>query len=1089
MIDSSGKSAVRRLMKSNTTMFERAGRGIGDVVVARPKTTLLVGLLVLLVVAFGLTTARFSTDYRIFFSKEDPGLVAFERLESTFTKTDNVLFVVKAKEGSIFQADALEAIQELTTAGWTLPHAARVDSLTNFQHLEATGAARDDIAVTDLVPGKARDLDASGLERVRAAAASEPLLAGSLLARDGLTAAVNVTLRLPGKEPREVTESADAARKAVEAAGLKHPGLEIRASGMALMNDAFMQASIRDMAVMMPLMVLVMLIGMAFVMRSKLATFAVATIIGASAAMSMALAGWMKYPLSPPAIAAPMIVLTVAVADGVHIVLAAMDSMREGKTRAEAVVLSLETNLEAITYTWLTTIVGFVCLNYSEAPPVRHLANMTSFGVTVAFVYSFTVLPALLVVLPLQARGRAKTAIAADVDAAPTAMERVAAFVVRRRIPLLAVTVLVTVIGGFQASRLETNDQFVRYFDESIPFRRDVDFTMKNLSGIYRLEYQVGSEGSSGIAEPGYLQHLDDFGGWLRAQPEVEHVYSIADVVKRVNEVVQGDDPAAYRIPASREAVSEALLVYEMGLPQGLDLTDRVNVDKSAARMTVTVKDVSSKQMTAFTARSEAWLRAHTPRPMWAEATGPVVIFSQLGDRNAKSMVQGDFVSLALISLCMIVVLRSFRLGVLSVVPNVIPIVVGYGLWRVFVGQMNIVASVAGSISLGIIVDDTIHFLTRYKAMKAKGLDAEAAMTKTLVHVGPAMLGTSVILVLGFGVLTLSSFQMTSYLGWLSVIIVSVAPLTDLVLAPALVLLFHKDPRVTTTRPSITDRRGAESGSIMKTAASFILGLFAVAVTVTATTDAGAKTSEEILAAPTPEAKGQGIAMELAARNAGYKDLGGDVEMTLRDSGGGEAKRRFSIKVLEKPVAGGGDYSLIVFDAPADVKGTAVLSHAKIGDDDEQWLYLPSAHRTRRISSSNKTGAFAGSEFSFEDLTGNDGRKYDWKLAGTEPCGSLTCFVVDATPKDPNSAYSKRVLRIENQEFRIQTIEFYDRKNVKLKTLSYENYKKLKDRFWRSQSWTMRNHQSGKSTVITFSSMKIDNGFTVNDFATGKLGS
>jgi uncharacterized protein len=518
-----------------------------------------------------------------------------------------------------------------------------------------------------------------------------------------------------------------------------------------------------------------------------------------------------------------------------------------------------------------------------------------------------------------------------------------------------------------------------------------------------------------------------------------------------------------------------------MGLPQGLDLTDRVNVDRSAARLTVTVKDVSSKQMTAFTARSEAWLRGNAPKAMWAEATGPVVIFSQLGDRNAKSMVQGDFVSLALISLCMIIVLRSLRLGLLSVLPNVIPIVVGYGLWRVFVGQMNIVASVAGSISLGIIVDDTIHFLTRYKAMKAKGLDAEAAMTKTLTHVGPAMLGTSVILVLGFGVLTLSSFQMTSYLGWLSVIIVAVAPLTDLVLAPALVLMFNKDPRPVTT-PHV------ETGSPMKAAASFILGLFTLAVTVTATTDASAKTSEEILSAGSPDQKGQAVALELAARNAGYKDLGGDVEMTLRDAGGGEAKRRFSIKVLEKPVANAGDYSLIVFDAPADVKGTAVLSHAKIGDDDEQWLFLPSAHRTRRISSSNKTGSFAGSEFSFEDLTGNDGRKYDWKLTGTEACGALTCFVVEATPKDPASAYSKRILRIDNAEFRIQTIEFYDRKNAKLKTLAYENYKKLNEKFWRSQSWTMKNHQSGKSTVISFSAMKVGNGFTVNDFATGKLG-
>ena len=837
-------------MNDKKTLFERTGRGVGEAVVARPRTTLLLGLVAFLVVAFGLSMARFSTDYRIFFSKDDPGLAAFEHLESTFTKTDNVLFVVKApgdEDGAIFDADALEAIQELTTVGWTLPHASRVDSLTNFQHPEAKGEAGGDILVGELVPRPARELDAAGLAHVRAAAASEPLLAGSLLARNGRTAAVNVTLHLPGKQPTEVSETADAARKAVATARARHPKLDIRASGMAFMNDAFMQASMRDMGVMMPLMVLVMLIGMVFVMRSGLATLAVAAIIAVSALMSMAVAGWLHYPLTPPAVAAPMIVLTVAVADGVHIVLAAMEAMREGKTRPAAVILSLEKNLEAITYTWLTTIVGFVCLNYSEAPPVTHLANMTCFGVTIAFLYSFTVLPALLVLLPVKARGVAKSAPRPR-DARPTAMEWVAAFVVKRRLPLLIGTVAITVVAGFQASRLETNDQFVKYFDTSIPFRRDVDFTMKNLSGIYRLEYQVGSEGPSGIADPAYLERLDAFGGWLRAQPEVEHVYSIADVVKRVNQVVSGDDPAAYRIPASREAVSEALLVYEMGLPQGLDLTDRVNVDKSAARLTVTVKDVSSQQMNAFTARSETWLRTNTPKPMWAEATGPVVIFSQLGDRNAKSMVQGDFVSLALISLCMIIVLRSFRLGMLSVLPNVIPIVVCYGLWRIFVGQMNIVASVAGSISLGIIVDDTIHFLTRYKAMKAKGLDDEKAMTATLTHVGPAMLGTSVILVLGFGVLTLSSFQMTSYLGWLSVIIVAVAPLTDLVLAPALVLLFHKDPSVVKPRRSLQGAR-AEGTSIMKAAASIILGLFTLAVTVTAATDASARTADEILAA------------------------------------------------------------------------------------------------------------------------------------------------------------------------------------------------------------------------------------------------
>ena len=1068
-------------MNTKKPIFERIGRGVGEAVARRPFATLLVGFLVFAMTAFGLTKARFSTDYRIFFSKDDPGLNAFEHLESTFTKTDNVLFVVKANEGSVFQPDALSALQELTAAGWKLPYASRVDSLTNFQHPEAKN---DDIAVGDLVPKSARDLDAAGLAHVRAAAKSEPLLWGSLISRNEGTAAVNVTLRLPGKEPTEVTETAAAARKLVETVQKQHPNLDIRASGMAFMNDAFMQASMRDLGVMMPLMVLVMLVGMVFVMRSVLATLSVAVIILLSAAMSMAVAGWLKYPLTPPAVAAPMIVLTVAVADGVHIVLAAMEAMRAGCSRAEAMARSLEKNLEAITYTWLTTIVGFVCLNYSEAPPVTHLANMTCFGVTAAFVYSFTVLPALFVLLPVKVKRKASdAAYFADPAAQPTAMERLASFVVRRRLPLLIGTLVAAALAGFQASKLETNDQFVRYFDESIPFRRDVEFTMKNLSGIYRLEFQVGSEGPSGISSPKYLERLDAFGNWLRTQPEVEHVYSVADVVKRVNQVIANDDPAAYRIPDSQAAVSEAFLVYEMGLPQGLDLTDRVNVDKSAARLTVTVKDISSKHMTELSQRAEGWLHANAPKPMWSEASGPVVIFSQLGDRNAKSMIQGDFVSLALISLCMIIVLRSLRLGLLSVLPNVIPIVVGYGLWRVCVGQMNIVASVAGSISLGIIVDDTIHFLTRYKAMVGKGLKPEEAMTKTLVHTGPAMLGTAAILVLGFGVLTLSSFQMTSYLGWLSVIILFVAPLTDLVLAPALVLMFVKEasPEASVPQPS-------KEANPMKTAASYLMSLFAVAVVVTASSDANAKTADEVLAAPTPEAKGQALVAELAARNSGYKDLGGDVEMTLKDAGGGEAKRKFNIKVLEKPVSTAGDYSLITFDAPADVKGTAVLSHAQVGEEDEQWLYLPSAHRTRRISSSNKTGAFAGSEFSFEDLTGNDLRKYDWKVTGTEACGALTCLVVDAIPKDPESAYSKRVLHIDKAEFRIQSIDFYDRKNTKLKVLAYDNYKKINDRFWRSQSWTMKNLQSGKSTVINFSSMKIGNGYTVNDFATGKLG-
>ncbi|MFT3836044.1 MAG: MMPL family transporter [Myxococcaceae bacterium] len=633
-----------------------------------------------------------------------------------------------------------------------------------------------------LVERDASKLDAEALKAVRDAAVDEPMLLGSLLSRDEQTTAVNVTLRLPRKDPSEVVDATHYARQVVEQVRARHPSLDVRASGMAFVNDAFMETSISDMAVMMPLMLLVMLAAMAFSLRSAWATVAVAAVIAGSAALTMATAGWLGYPLSPTSVAAPMIVLTVAIADGVHIAHAAMAQLRGGKTKAEALVGSLSANLEAVTYTWLTTVVGFLCLNYSDAPPVNHLANMSSVGVTLAWLLSLTLLPALMMLLPVKAP-------AARAERGGRFFSALAGLVIRRRRWVLAATLLVTVGGAMLASRLEPNDQFIQYFDRKLPFRQDIDFTMQHLSGVYRLEFQLGAAGPGGVTDPAYLERLDAFSTWLSRQPEVQHVFGLNDVIERVHPLLAG---GPRRLPSTAAEATEALTMYELSLPAGLDLTDRVNVDHSASRLTVTVRDMSTRQMTDFAGRAEGWLNANAPASMRALATGPVVIFSQLSERNARGMVRGDLLSLVLISLCMVLVLRSLKLGLLSVVPNLIPIVVGYGLWWMFVGQLNVVATIAGSIALGVIVDDTIHFLTHYQAALREGTPPALAMQQTLGEVGPAMVSTAVVLVLGFGVLTLSSFQMTSHLGWLCVLIVGIAPVADLVVAPALVLPWVK---------------------------------------------------------------------------------------------------------------------------------------------------------------------------------------------------------------------------------------------------------------------------------------------------------
>lgn len=771
--------------------LERFGHALGVWISRRPWFAVVFGLATCLAVSVGLRDITVSSDYRVFFSDDDPEKLAFDELESVFTKTDNVVFVVKPASGAVFEPATLGALQGLTERAWKLPHATRVDSVTNFQH---SYAEDEDIIIEDLVFGPAETLSEQELAEIRSVALAEPLLAGGLLATDGAAAGVNVTLRLPRESPVEVTQTAQAARQLAAEFEGEHPGLEIRVSGMALMNDAFMEASIEDMKMIVPAMYVVMIVVLALLLRSVVATGIVVLIVAMSSAVTMGVSGWLGYPLTPPTASAPTVVLTLAVADGVHLFLSARGELQNGASRAEAVAQALRVNFRPVLLTSLTTIVGFACLNFAEAPPYWHLANMTVAGITAAFVYSVTVLPALLMLLPLR--------VPPARPASSSLMERIADLVLRHRTRLVVGGAVTAVCLGVAASRLESNDQFLRYFDDSITFRPDTEFMMENLTGIYTVEYAVQAGGESAINEPEYLEGLDAFTQWLRLQPEVTHVYSYADIIKRINQNLHEGKADQYVVPPTREAASQELMLYEMSLPVGLDLNDRIDVARSSTRVSVTLRDLSSRELLRFKGRSEMWLQANTPPAMHAHATSPVIIFTTLSQENTKSMMAGNLASLLLISACLMVALGSWRLGLLSIVPNLLPILFGYGLWSLLFSEINIVASIAGTVCLGIIVDDTIHFLTKYRlARTADGKAPSEAIRSTLVSVGPALISTTLVLFFGFGVLTQSGFQMNSDLGLLVVLVVGFALLHDLLLLPALLSFAERDPKTEKDNP------------------------------------------------------------------------------------------------------------------------------------------------------------------------------------------------------------------------------------------------------------------------------------------------
>ncbi len=734
-----------------------------------------------------------TTNYRIFFSEDNPQLLAFEALENTYAKNDNIMFVMTPADGDVFSREALAAVEELTEKAWQIPYSLRVDSLSNFQH---TRAEDDDLFVADLI-SNARAYDATELRRVRDIALNEPLLVGRIVSTQGHVTAVNATIQLPGKdESKEVPEVVSFSRALADEVRANYPSIDVRLTGMVMMNNAFSESSKKDMQTLLPISFLVMFVMLGLLLRGFTATFGTIFVIAFSIVAAMGLGGYLGFPITPPSASAPVIILTVAIANSVHILVTFLHEVRQGSTKHEAVVESLRINLQPVFLASITTAIGFLTMNFSEVPPFQHLGNFVAIGVAVSFILAVTFLPALMTVLPVRAKASRR--------GEDTAMAMLGQFVVDNRKSLLVgMGVVIVVLVSF-VPRNELNDIFVQYFDQSVSFRIDSDYTTENLTGLYVVDYSLDSGESGGISNPDFLRDLEAFAEWYRQQPETMHVTVLTDTMRRLNKNMHGDDPKWYRLPEERELAAQYLLLYEMSLPYGLDLNNQINVDKSATRMTVSLQTLSTNDVLALEERARAWQEQHAPNIKSADGSGPTVMFAHIGKRNIISMLAGTTIALVLISMILVVALRSVKIGLTSMAPNLVPAAMGFGLWGIFVGEVGLALSIVSGMTLGIVVDDTVHFLSKYlRARRERGYASPDAVRYAFTNVGRALLITSLVLMAGFLVLALSSFKLNSAMGLLSAVVIGLALVADfLFLPPLLMKLEEKQNDKMAVRPT-----------------------------------------------------------------------------------------------------------------------------------------------------------------------------------------------------------------------------------------------------------------------------------------------
>ncbi len=729
----------------------------------------------------GAKNIRFDNSYRIFFSPENPQLQAFDALQNVYTKDDNLLFVLTAPEDSIYEQEFLEATQWLTNEAWQLPFSRRVDSLTNFQN---SVSQDDDIFVADLVEGQAPSAE-SELDAIRETAIHEPLVYNRIVNGSGLTTGVSVTVQFPEKDMDEVPIAAAAARELEARFNEKYPNIQTHLAGLVMMNNAFSESTMNDVVkIVLPMFAVIFLV-MAILLRSVWGTMATGMVILLTLLTSFGLMGWFGINMSPPLGTMPIMIMTLAVADSVHILVTVLNEMRNGRSKRSAIIESIRVNFTPVFLTSATTAIGFLSMNFSDAPPFRDLGNVVSLGVFAAWVFSILFLPALVFTLPLRVPKRQ--------EAGSHLFDRWVDFLQRWRGTVLASSVAIVAFMALMVPRIELNDQWTKYFDKSMDVRVDMDYAEENLTGMTTIEFSIPAAESGGINEPEYLAFLDSFSAWFKSNPEVLQVNSISDTMKRLNKNMHGDDPAYYKIPKSRELAAQYLLMYEFSLPYGLDLNNQINVDKSATRFTVTAKDLRTRELRELISESEQWLVDNAPEYMHVKAASPTVMFAYISERNIVSMVTGTLLALVSISVILMIALKSVKYGFVSMIPNVVPAILGVGTWSLLYGEMGMSLSVISGMTLGIVVDDTVHFLSKYiRARNEKGLDGEEAVRYAFRSVGKALVVTTIILTIGFSILGLSSFRLNNWMGQLTAIVIVFALLADFVLLPAVLLMVDR---------------------------------------------------------------------------------------------------------------------------------------------------------------------------------------------------------------------------------------------------------------------------------------------------------
>ncbi|MEP0202197.1 MAG: MMPL family transporter [Halioglobus sp.] len=747
-----------------------------SVLVERRVILALLTLIVTVVVGLGVPRIGLDPSSDAILPENDPYGALVEEVEQDFPRSSSALFAFIAPDGDIFNRDALGAMEALHERFGEVQSAVAVGSLINFR----LNAVDEDLYDRKYLLPPLESLSDDDLAAVKQLALSDEDLTKTQLSPEGDMALALLKYR-PNSEDRE--ERLSISRSVIELRDSlreEHPGVEIYALGNDLFELDSYLAQIKDRTNLAPLVALSTTLLLWLCLNSL--PFALCTLVVSFVGilLTMGTVGWSGFEFNQISNMGPLVVLTIAMAHGIHIISIYLQGLHEGRSKEDALRYSLTLNLQPVTLATVTTAMGFLSLNYCSSAGIYGFGNVVAMGVVWAYLVTLTLLPAVIMLVPtrriprpLGVRGM---------------IAKVTKVVIARSNALFWASLVVI---GICLAMLPLNrvdfDRFA-FIDKESDFHLVITALAEKIGNDQTLVYAIDSGEYYGIANPEFMKDIERFATWLEEQPDVSVVNSYVGMLKTLNKSENDNDEAFYRLPEDNLQVIDYLVGYQLIQEIEPHLEPIFDPEYTTVRVSVGTSNLSNRELLELNERVEGWYASNLNPDYRVLPASNTILFSRLNNTISTQLLEGFTVSFFLITLTMLIGLRSVRYGLLSIAPNLFPPAIVFGVWGLLVGELSPYILMLFSISIGLVVDDSVHVLSKYIAARREGKTPESAVAYSLDKAGSAITITTAALAMGTFILVFSNTYYYQNVALMLTPIIVVALLLDLLFLPPLLM-------------------------------------------------------------------------------------------------------------------------------------------------------------------------------------------------------------------------------------------------------------------------------------------------------------